>query len=160
MNWLDVTKYLYLCHYVTWKVQCDVKFAFFFPCKLLLISALRCVLFSHAWLVIFFTVLLLDHILRFFAFRRHLNLHFEKCFKTVYIMSQNGTQRQRIIIIIIIIAFKGAIRDFFTIFSQRRELSPTHMLKWPGRNRVQIMCAYHVQVSCYVPLGMKGQLSY
>ena len=53
---------------------------------------------------------------------------------------------------------------FFTIFSQRRELSPTCTLKWPGRNRVQITCntsnAYHVQVSCYVPLGTKGQLSY
>ena len=53
---------------------------------------------------------------------------------------------------------------FFTISSQRRELSPTHLLKWPGRNRVQIMCtmssAYHLQVSCYVPLGTKGQLSY
>ena len=64
-----------------------------------------------------------------------------------------------IIIIIIIIAFKGAI----TITPQRRELSPTRTLKWPGRNRVQITCntlsAYHVQVSCYVPLGTKGQLS-
>ena len=53
---------------------------------------------------------------------------------------------------------------FFTISSQRRELSPTRTLKWPGRNRVQITCntssAYHVQVSCYVPLGTKGQLSY
>ena len=52
---------------------------------------------------------------------------------------------------------------FFTISSQRRELSPTRMLKWPGRNHVQITCntssAYHVQVSCYVPLGTKGQLS-
>ena len=37
-----------------------------------------------------------------------------------------------IIIIIIIITLKGAIRDFFTISSQRRELSPTRMLKWPG----------------------------
>ena len=47
---------------------------------------------------------------------------------------------------------------FFTISSQRRELSPTRTLKWPGRNRVQITCntsnAYHV------PLGTKGQLSY
>ena len=38
---------------------------------------------------------------------------------------------------------------FFTISSQRRELSPTHTLKWPRRNRVQITCntlsAYHVQ---------------
>ena len=52
----------------------------------------------------------------------------------------------------------------FTISSQRRNLSPTRTLKWPGRNRVQITCntlsAYHVQVSCYVPLGTKGQLSY
>ena len=52
----------------------------------------------------------------------------------------------------------------FTISSQRRELSPTRTLKWPGRNRVQITCntssAYHVQVSCYAPLGTKGQLSY
>ena len=52
----------------------------------------------------------------------------------------------------------------FTISSQRRELSPTRMLKWPERNRVQITCntssAYFVQVSCYVPLGTKGQLSY
>ena len=53
---------------------------------------------------------------------------------------------------------------FFTISSQRRELSPTRTLKWPGRNRVQITCntssAYRVQVSCFVPLGTKGQLSY
>ena len=38
---------------------------------------------------------------------------------------------------------------FFTISSQRRELCPTHTVKWPGRNRVQITCntssAYHVQ---------------
>ena len=67
-------------------------------------------------------------------------------------------------IIMTIIAFKGAIRDFFTISSQRRELSPTRTVKWSGRNRVQITCntssTYHVQVSCYVPLGTKGQLSY
>ena len=52
-------------------------------------------------------------------------------------------------IIIIIIAFKDTVRDFFTISSQRRELSPTRTLKWPRRNRVQITCntssAYHVQ---------------
>ena len=52
---------------------------------------------------------------------------------------------------------------FFTISSQRCELSPTRTLKWPGRNCVQIACntssAYHVQ-TCYVPLGTKGQLSY
>ena len=38
---------------------------------------------------------------------------------------------------------------FFTISSQRRELSPTRTLKWPRRNHVQITCntssAYHVQ---------------
>ena len=42
---------------------------------------------------------------------------------------------------------------FVTISSLRREPSPTCTLKWPRRNRVQIMCntesAYHVQ---YVPL--------
>ena len=53
---------------------------------------------------------------------------------------------------------------FLTISSKCSELSPTPTLKWPGRNPMQITCntssAYHVQVSCYVPLGMKGQLSY
>ena len=38
---------------------------------------------------------------------------------------------------------------FFTISSLRLEPSPTRTLKWPRRNRVQIMCstlsAYHVQ---------------
>ena len=56
------------------------------------------------------------------------------------------------------------LRFFFTVSSQRCELSPARTLKWPGRNRVQIMCntssGYHMQVSCYVPLGMRGQLSY
>ena len=54
-----------------------------------------------------------------------------------------------IIIIIIIIAFKGAIWDFFTIYWLRPKLSLTHMLKRPGRNRVQITCntlsTYHMQ---------------
>ena len=66
--------------------------------------------------------------------------------------------------IIIIIAFKGAIQDFLQSPQSAAKLSPTRTLKWPGRNRVQITCntssAYHVQVSCYVPLGRKGQLSY
>ena len=52
---------------------------------------------------------------------------------------------------------------FFTISSQCRKLTPTRTLKWPRCNRVQITCntssAYHVQMSCYVPLGTKGQLS-
>ena len=38
---------------------------------------------------------------------------------------------------------------FFTNSSLHCEPSPTHTLKWPGHNRVQIMCntlsAYHVQ---------------
>ena len=49
----------------------------------------------------------------------------------------------------IIIPFKGAMRDFFTISSLWRELSPTRMLKLPGRNCTQVTCntlsAYHVQ---------------
>ena len=53
---------------------------------------------------------------------------------------------------------------FFNFSSLRRKLSPTRTLKWPGRNRVQIMCntssAYHANMSCYVPHGTKGQLSY
>ena len=53
---------------------------------------------------------------------------------------------------------------FVAISSQRCELSPTRMLKWPRRNRVQIACntssAYHLQMSCYMPLGTKGQFSY
>ena len=44
------------------------------------------------------------------------------------------------VIVIIIIAFKGAVRDFlFTISSLRREQSPTRTLKWPRHNRV-IVC--------------------
>ena len=51
--------------------------------------------------------------------------------------------------IIIIIALKGAIWDFFTVSSLHLELSPTCTLKWPEWNRVQIICntssAYYVQ---------------
>ena len=58
----------------------------------------------------------------------------------------------------LIITPKGVFRDFFfffTIPSQRRELSPTRTLKWPGRNRVQITrntsSAYHVrQAVCHL----------
>ena len=60
---------------------------------------------------------------------------------------QADVDSQRDVTIIIIIAFKGAIRDYFSFL--RRELSPTRTLKRPGRNRVQITCnsssAYHVQ---------------
>ena len=70
-----------------------------------------------------------------------------------------------IMIIIIIMAFKGTIRDFFFLQSPHSTAnSPTCMFKWPGCIRVQITCktssAYDVQVSCYVPLGTKGQLNY
>ena len=59
------------------------------------------------------------------------------------------------IMIIIMIAFKCTVRDFFTISSVRRKLSPTRTLKLPKRNRVQITCntssAYHVQrVVCHL----------
>ena len=53
---------------------------------------------------------------------------------------------------------------FFTISSLRRELSPTRMLKWPGRNRVRIACntsnSYRVQHVVYHVARPKGQLSY
>ena len=45
---------------------------------------------------------------------------------------------------------------FFTISSLRCEPSPTRTLKWLGRNHVQITC----NLSCYMPCGTKGQLSY
>ena len=69
-----------------------------------------------------------------------------------------------IMIVIMIIAFKGAIPDFFTISSLRLELSPTRTLKSPGRNRVQITCNCRALItcsmSCCVPRGTEGQLSY
>ena len=47
-----------------------------------------------------------------------------------------------LLIIIIIITFRGAIQDFFTISSLRREPSPT------------------CNMSCYVSSGTKEKLSY
>ena len=68
-----------------------------------------------------------------------------------------------IIIIIITIAFKGAIRDLLQS-PHSAVNSPTRTLKWPRCNREQITLntssADHVQVSCYVPPGTKRQLSY
>ena len=53
---------------------------------------------------------------------------------------------------------------FFTVSSLRREPSPTRTLKWPGRSRVQITSTHRALItcnmSCYVPRGTKGQLSY
>ena len=49
-------------------------------------------------------------------------------------------------------AFKGAVWDFFTISSLRRELTLTRTLQWPGHNRVQITyntsSAYMQHVVC------------
>ena len=50
--------------------------------------------------------------------------------------------------IIIIIAFEGAIRDFYNLLTAPRTV-PNMYAKWPWRNRVQITCntssSYHVQ---------------
>ena len=60
------------------------------------------------------------------------------------------------IIIIIIIAFKGSIRDVLqSPHCTVNRLQHIHTLKWPGRNRVQITyntsSAYHMQrVTCHV----------
>ena len=43
---------------------------------------------------------------------------------------------------------KGNSRFFFTISSLRSELSPTRMLKWHWRNRVQITC--NISSACHV----------
>ena len=55
----------------------------------------------------------------------------------------------------LMIALKGAIRDFFYNLLTARELSPTRPLQWPRRNCVRITCnsagALHVQhVVCHV----------
>ena len=52
-------------------------------------------------------------------------------------------------------AFKGAVRDFFTISSLHDELPPTRTFKWPRCHREQITCntlsAYHAQrVVCHL----------
>ena len=67
-----------------------------------------------------------------------------------------------VITIMIIIAFKGAIRDFHNLLTAPRFLS-TRTLKWPGRSSVQITCntssVFHVQhVVCH--RGAKGHSSY
>ena len=56
-----------------------------------------------------------------------------------------------------------ALFEIFYSLTAPRTVSNTYA-QVARRNRVQITCntssAYHVQVSCYVPLGTKGQLSY
>ena len=74
----------------------------------------------------------------------------------------------RLIATIIIVINNNRIQRrysrFFTISSQRREPSPTCVLKLPGHNQVQTTCntqsAHHVQVTCSVPPGTKGQFSH
>ena len=63
-----------------------------------------------------------------------------------------------IIIIIIIIAFKDAIRDFLQ--SPHCAANCLQHVRSSGPGTCNASSAYHVQVSCYVPLGAKGQLSY
>ena len=76
-----------------------------------------------------------------------------------YVQSLSGLKAllsKVVIIIIVIIAFKGTIQDFFTISSQRRKLSPACTLKWPGRNRVQITCksraTHRALIMCTFPV--------
>ena len=70
-----------------------------------------------------------------------------------------------IIIIVIIMAFKGAIRFFFfcNLLTAPRTVSNT-LAQVAQAQSCTVTCntssADHVQVSCYVPLGTKGQLSY
>ena len=71
---------------------------------------------------------------------------------------------QYCIIIIIIIAFKGAIRDFLqsphsaaNCLQHARSSGPGAIVcKSCATHQALIMC----NMSCYVPLGTKGQLSY
>ena len=62
------------------------------------------------------------------------------------------------------IAFKGAIRDFSQSPHSAANCLQHVRSSGPGRHRVQVTCntssAFHLQVSCYVPLGTKGQLNY
>ena len=71
-----------------------------------------------------------------------------------------------IIIIIIVIAIQRRYSRFFTISPQRRELSPTRTLKINGpgaivcKSRATYRALIACNMSCYMPLGTKGQLSY
>ena len=62
------------------------------------------------------------------------------------------------LIIIVIIAFKGAIRDFLQ--SPHSAANCLQHVRSTGQGTCNTSSAYHVQVSSYVPLGTKGQLSY
>ena len=65
-----------------------------------------------------------------------------------------------IIIIIMIIKFKGAIRDFLQSPHSAANCLQHERSSGPDATVCNTSSAYRVQVSCYVPLGTKGQLSY
>ena len=64
------------------------------------------------------------------------------------------------IVIMIIVALKGAIRDFYSLFTAnclqhvRSSGQGAIMCKSRATHRALIMC----NMSCYVPRGAKGQL--
>ena len=72
--------------------------------------------------------------------RRSADRYFDWRFRQVSVGHNNNNNNNRI---------QRRYSRFFTISSQRRELSPTRTLKWPRRSCVQITCntssAYHVQ---------------
>ena len=86
--------------------------------------------------------------------QRKIQTFFNTCVRRIY----------KIIIIIIIIAFKGAIRDFLQSphsaanrLQHARSSGPGAIVcKSCATHRALITC----NMSCYVPLGTKGQLSY
>ena len=88
-------------------------------------------------------------------------IHYQRTILAPCAVSDSEWQDYQRLTLIIIIAFKGAIRD-----SLQSPHSTANCLQHvrPSGPSVQITCntsrAHHVQVSCYVPLGTKGQLSY
>ena len=76
--------------------------------------------------------------------------------------SSNRRRRERTRIIIIV--FRGAIRDFSQFPHSAANCLQHVRSSGSDATCVQITCntssAYHVQVSCYVPRGTKGQLCY
>ena len=91
--------------------------------------------------------------------KRRADQHFQQMAKQIVIVNSAAN-----IIIIIIIAFKGAIRDF----SQSPHSAANCLQHVHSSGPVAIMCkslATHralitCNMSCYMPLGTKGQLSY
>ena len=82
--------------------------------------------------------------------------HLQLCISTLV------TSHFRMYVIIIIIALKGAIRDFHNLLNAPRTVSNTYAQVASAQ-----LCAKHVQhtellsrATCRVPHGKKGQLSY